>query len=183
MVRDWRIFMLPLIILVLSIALFAVFLTNRKPETKPIPTPDIVEPDKKETSTVEPKWYVQFSVSGQKSTYYTESVYAPASASAKGYFIGSGAVHPLHPLNAGGEARTPVIPFGTKIYLSKPITVQGQTLDSLIVNDTGDVNYGLWRKYPYWIDVYAGHTNYYSNKEALKAGVDLIDYYWYQPWN
>jgi hypothetical protein len=181
MVRDWRILLLPLFVMVLFIALFAVFQTNKIPENKPLPTPEAVDPEKK-TSPVEPKWYVQFSVIGQKSTYYTESAYAPASASTKGYFIGSGAVHPLHTLNAGGEARKPIIPFGTRIYLSKPIVVQGQQLDSLEVNDTGDVYYGLWRKYPYWVDVYAGQANYYSNKAALKSGVDLIDYYWYQPW-
>eukprot|EP00825_Cyclidium_porcatum_P013249 TRINITY_DN16987_c0_g1_i2.p2 TRINITY_DN16987_c0_g1~~TRINITY_DN16987_c0_g1_i2.p2 ORF type:complete len:178 (-),score=22.49 TRINITY_DN16987_c0_g1_i2:33-566(-) len=93
----------------------------------------------------------------------------------KGYFIGSGAVHPQFPLNAGGEARQPIIPFGTRIYLSEPIDIQGNQYNSLVVNDTGDVYYGLWHKYPYWVDVYAGTTNYYSNKAALKAHVLCVD--------
>lgn len=181
MVRDWRILVLPLIIITLFAALYFFFQVNKKPESKPVPKPDIVQPDK-ETGNAEPKWYVQFSVKGQKSTYYTEAARAPASASAKGYFIGSGAVHPQYPLNAGGEARQPIIPFGTRLYLSEPIEIQGNKYDSLVVNDTGDVYYGLWRKYPYWVDVYAGQTNYYTDKAARKAGVDLIDYYWYEPW-
>jgi hypothetical protein len=181
MIRDWRILLFTLMVIVLLVALLAVWQTKKMPEDKPVPVPETVEPENK-TSISEPKWYVQFSVAGQKSTYYTESAWAPASASAKGYFIGSGAVHPLYPLNAGGEAREPIIPFGTKLYLSQPLVVQGQPLEHLEVNDTGDVYYGLWRKYPYWVDVYAGQTNYYNNKAALESGVDLIDYYWYQPW-
>lgn len=181
MIRDRRMFVLPIIIISLFIGIYFIFLDNQKPEPKPVPEPNSVQNDP--SNQVQPKWYVRFSVKGQKSTYYTEAAQAPASASAKGYFIGSGAVHPLYPLNAGGEARTPIIPFGTRIYLSKPIDIQGKQYNSLVVNDTGDVYYGLWRKYPYWVDVYAGTTNYYSNKAALQAGVDLIDYYWYEPWN
>lgn len=183
MVRDWRILMFPLIILVLFGFIFIIFRVTNPPQPKPIPGPDITEPEPGQSNQAEPKWYIQFSVKDQKSTYYTEAVRAPASASAHGYYIGSGAVHPRNPLNAGGEARHPIIPFGTRIYLSKPIEVQGQQFDSLVVNDTGDVYYGLWRKYPYWVDVYAGSTNYYTNKAAREAGVDLIDYYWYEPWN
>ncbi|PKM76389.1 MAG: hypothetical protein CVU90_12805 [Firmicutes bacterium HGW-Firmicutes-15] len=182
MVRDWRILLLPLIIVFLFIVVFLIFQGKPKPEQKPIPPAETVQPEG-ETAKVEPKWYIQFSVKGQKSTYYTEAAQAPASASAKGYFLGSGAVHPLHPLNAGGEARQPIIPFGTRLYLSEPVEIQGNKYDSLLVNDTGDVYYGLWHNYPYWVDVYAGQTNYYTNKAAFKSGVKLIDYYWYQPWN
>lgn len=183
MVRDWRISLLPLIIVVLCVAVYFIFQSKPKPEQKPIPQPDTVQPGKKETDKIEPKWYVQFSVKGQKSTYYTEVAQAPASASTKGYFLGSGAVHPRYPLNAGGEARQPIIPFGTRLYLSESVEIQGNKYDSLVVNDTGDVYYGLWRNYPYWVDVYGGQTNYYTNKSAFKSGVKLIDYYWYQPWN
>jgi len=181
MIRDRRILLVPLVILVLFIGIYFIFQAKPKPVPKPLPEPDLVQVDP--GNPVQPKWYVQFSVKDQKRTYYTEAARAPASASAKGYFIGSGAVHPPFPLYAGGEARKPIIPFGTRIYLSEPIDIQGNQYNSLVVNDTGDVYYGLWHKYPYWVDVYAGTTNYYSNKAALKAGVDLIDYYWYEPWN
>lgn len=183
MIRDSRILMFPIIIIVLFIALFLIFQASPKPEPKPIPPTDTVQPEKADTPTAQPKWYVQFSVKGQKSTYYTEAAHAPASASAKGYFFGSAAVHPRYPLNAGGEARQPIIPFGTVLYLYEPVEIQGNKYDSLMVNDTGDVYYGLWRKYPYWVDIYAGQANYYTNKAAYKSGVRLIDYYWYQPWN
>jgi 3D (Asp-Asp-Asp) domain-containing protein len=180
MVRDWRLLLVPAAIVVLFLFLFYIIQANRDPELKPIPKPETTE--QQETGNVESKWYIQFSVNSQKSTYYTEAASAPASASAKGYYIGSGAVHPLYPLNAGGSALKPIIPFGTRLYLSKPIEVQGNTYDSLVVNDTGDVYYGLWSKYPYWVDVYAGTANYWSNKQAFNAGIDLIDYYWYEPW-
>ncbi len=178
MIRDKRILILPLIIVAAFIGIYFIFQARPKPEPKP--APDLVQVDP--GSQVQPKWYVQFSVKGQKSTFYTETAQAPASAAAQGYFIGSGAVHPMYPLNAGGDALKPIIPFGTRIYLSQPITVQGQQLDSLVVNDTGDVYHGLWRKYPYWVDVYAGTANYYSNQAALESGVNLIGYYWYEPW-
>jgi hypothetical protein len=181
MIRDRRILIWPLLIVALFIGIYFIFQAKQKPAPKPVPEPDLVQVEP--GTEAQPQWYVQFSVKEQKSTFYTEAARAPASASAQGYFIGSGAVHPQYPLNAGGEARKPIIPFGTRIYLSKPVTVQGQQYDSLVVNDTGDVYYGLWRKYPYWVDVYAGTTNYYSNKAALQAGVDLIDYCWYEPWN
>jgi hypothetical protein len=180
MIRDRRILLVPLVILVLFIGIYLIFQAKQKPSPKPLPAPDSAQVNP--SNQDQPKWYVQFSVKGQKRTFYTEAVRAPASASAKGYFIGSGAVHPQFPLNAGGEARKPIIPFGTRIYLSQPIDIQGNQYSSLVVNDTGDVYYGLWHKYPYWVDVYAGSTNYYSTKAALNAGVDLIDYYWYEPW-
>jgi 3D (Asp-Asp-Asp) domain-containing protein len=181
MVRDWRILLLPLIIVVAFITIFLIFQGRPKPEQKPAPPTDTVQPEE-ETSKIKPKWYVHFSVKGQKSTYYTEAAQAPASASAKGYFLGSGAVHPLYSLNAGGEARQPIIPFGSVLYLSEPVEILGNKYDSLVVNDTGDVNYRLWRQYPYWVDIYAGQTNYYTNKAAYKSGVKMIDYSWYQPW-
>jgi len=183
MVRDWRIILLPFIIVFSFLVLFIMFKMNQQPEQKPIPQPEQVETEQKEDAGIQPKWYVQFSVQNQKSTFYTEAAQAPASASSKGYFIGSGAVHPLYALNAGGEARQPIIPFGTRLYLSEPVEVQGVKHDSLVVNDTGDVNYGLWRKYPYWVDVYAGQASYYTNKAAFNSGVKMIDYYWYEPWN
>ena len=181
MTRDWRLLLFPLVILILFGVAYFIFRINHQPESKPVPGPESIQPDTTDTG-VQPKWYVQFSVQGQKSTYYTEAAMAPASASSRGYFLGSGAVHPLYPLNAGGEARQPIIPFGPRLYLSQPIEIQGKSYDSLIVNDTGDVYYGLWRQSPYWVDVYAGTTNYYSHREALKSGVKLIDYYWYEPW-
>jgi len=181
MVRDWRLLLPPAIVILLLIITFSVFSVKHSPAPKPVP-PELTDSGNKANLPTQPTWYVRFSVKNQKSTYYTEATRAPASASAHGYFIGSGAVHPQYPLNAGGDARHPIIPFGTEIFLSNPIEVQGQKLTSLTVNDTGDVYYGLWHKYPYWVDVYSGTTNYYNNKSAFQAGVDLINYYWFEPW-
>lgn len=182
MVRDRRLILLPLLILALFLIFYFFFRVSHNPDTKPLPEPNISQTDTGETSP-QPHWYVRFSTENQKQTFYTEQAQAPASASAQGYFLGSGAVHPRHPLNEGGEARQPIIPFGTTLFLSRPIEIQGNWFDHLIVNDTGDVYYGLWRKYPYWVDVYSGVTSYYTQKAALEGGVDLIDYHWYEPWN
>ncbi|MDD4802608.1 MAG: hypothetical protein PHF24_06665 [Syntrophomonas sp.] len=181
MVRDWRILLFPLFIVFLFMAVFFIF-QSKQPDPKPVPEADDIHAENADPAQTEPKWYVQFSVSGQKATYYTEAPQAPASASSHGYFLGSGAVHPLYPINDGGDALKPIIPFGTVLYLSAPVEIQGNNYNSLVVNDTGDVYYGLWRNYPYWVDIYAGQANYYTNKEAYKSGVKLVDYYWYQPW-
>lgn len=181
MMRDGRMVLFPLLILSLFLASYFFFRSAYQPETKPLPPSELNEPPVL-PPVPEPHWYVRFSVDNQKSTYYTEHPQAPASASARGYFLGSGAVHPLHPLNQGGEARQPIIPFGTTLFLAKPVMIQGDWYDTLQVNDTGDIYYGLWRNYPYWVDVYAGATNYYTQKAALEGGVDLINYHWYQAW-
>lgn len=181
MVRDGRLILFPLAIITLFMVSYLFFRVLYHPEIKPLPEPN--SPFDNGEMAPEPQWYIRFSAENQKQTFYTEQALAPASASARGYFLGSGAVHPRHPLSEGGEARQPIIPFGTKLFLDKPIEVQGNWYDSLIVNDTGDVYYGLWRKYPYWVDVYSGTTNYYTQKAALEAGVDLINYHWYEPWN
>ncbi len=180
MVRDGRLILFPMVIIILFLISFFFFRGSYHPEPKP--WPDSTSQSDIEETGPQPQWYVRFSVENQKLTFYTEHALAPASASARGYFLGSGAVHPRYPLNEGGEARQPIIPFGTVLFLNQPIEIQGNWYDSLIVNDTGDVYYGLWRKYPYWVDVYFGTTNYYTQKAALEAGVDLINYHWYEPW-
>jgi 3D (Asp-Asp-Asp) domain-containing protein len=144
------------------------------PSKKPVP--------EKKIDASKAKWYIQFSVKEQKATAYTEAASAPASSAGREYFIGSGAVHPRYPLNSGGEARSPIIPFGTTLYLLEPVEVQGEKYSELVVNDTGDVYYGLWPSHPYWVDVYFGTTNYYNQQSASKAGVKLINYRWYEPW-
>lgn len=128
------------------------------------------------------KWYIEFSVEQQKSTAYTEASSAPVAANGHSYYYGGVAVHPRYALQYGGKATEPIIPFGTEIFLKKPITVQGEEKKSLIVTDTGDVNYGLWPEHPYWFDIYWGNTNYYNDKDARQYGSHLTDYYWYEPW-
>lgn len=178
MIRDRRLLIIPIVALLIFMVPYFIYLGQRhstpQPSKKPAP--------KQQVQTVKPKWYIQFTVKDQKSTAYTEYSSAPASSAGKEYFIGSGAVHPRYPLNSGGEARSPIIPFGTTIYLKEPIDVQGQKFTSLVINDTGDVYYGLWPAHPYWVDVYFGNTNYYNHQSASKAGVRLIDYSWYEPW-
>lgn len=179
MVRNWRMVLIPVLALAVVAGAFFLYQWKNKPEPKPIKKPDIVQP--KQTDTKQ-NWYIKFSVKDQKATSYTEEANAPVASSGDNYFIGSGAVHPQYPLNAGGKTTQPIIPYGTTVYLDKPIDIQGAKHSTLVINDTGDVYYGLWRSHPYWIDVYYGQTNYYNNKSANKAGVRLIDYHWYEPW-
>ncbi|MGI5880373.1 MAG: hypothetical protein ACOX6L_07250 [Syntrophomonadaceae bacterium] len=146
----------------------------RQPGPAKNPSPQIDSP--------EPEWYVVFSVNNQKATAYTEAAQAPISSGGQEYALGTIAVHPLVPSQYGGDPRVPMIPFNTEIILSRPMTIQGNEYDTLKVIDTGDINYRLWAEYPYWIDVFHGTTNYYSNKAALNYGTDLIDYYWVEKW-
>lgn len=177
MVRNRSLLLIPLVALLIFVVSYFIYQGQRQSEPQPNkkPVPEQVE-------TVKPNWYIQFSVKNQKTTAYTEAVNAPVSSAGKEYFIGSGAVHPRYPLNSGGEARSPIIPFGTTLYLEEPVEVQGQKHTSLVVNDTGDVYYGLWPAHPYWVDVYFGSTNYYNQQSANEAGVKLIDYSWFEPW-
>jgi len=175
MVRDRRLILIPLAILIIFAVSWLIYQQQTpSPQKKPAPA--------KNTEQASPNWYIQFSVKNQKSTAYTEAASAPVSAAGKEYFIGSGAVHPRYPLNAGGEARSPIIPFGTTLYLDEPLEIQGEKHDTLVVNDTGDVNYGLWSAHPYWVDVYYGTSNSSNIKSAGQAGVKLISYSWFEPW-
>ncbi|MDD3023639.1 MAG: hypothetical protein PHE26_07050 [Syntrophomonadaceae bacterium] len=153
--------------------------SNRPPE--PQRKPPLTENEKKDTDK-EAKWFVQFTVKNQKTTAYTEEVNAPRPSNGESYFIGGIAVHPRYPINAGGDPRIPILPYGTVIHLSQPISIQGQQYNSLRVMDTGDVNYGLWPDYPYWFDIYYGNTHYYSNKDARTYGTDTVDYTWFEEW-
>ncbi len=177
MIRDKRLLLIPLAMLILFI-FFYIYQSSQHPVPKPAPKP----PQTEKTSQASANWYIRFSVKDQKTTAYTEAASAPVSSAGKEYFIGSGAVHPRYPINSGGEARNPIIPFGTTLYLSEPIDVLGQKKDTLVVNDTGDVYYGLWPAHPYWVDIYFGQTNSYNVKSANNAGVKLIDYTWFEPW-
>lgn len=178
MIRDRRLILIPLLMLLVFAGSFFIYKESRQanppPAKKTVPNKIINQPS--------PEWYIKFSVKNQKTTAYTEAASAPVSSAGKEYYIGSGAVHPRYPLNAGGEARNPIIPFGTTLYLDEPIEILGQKHDTLVVNDTGDVYYGLWPSHPYWVDIYFGQTNYYNNKSASNAGVKLINYSWYEPW-
>ncbi|NLB52434.1 MAG: hypothetical protein GX808_05795 [Syntrophomonadaceae bacterium] len=140
------------------------------------------DPNQKPESQEKAKWYIVFTAKSQRVTAYTAYSGATKAASGKDVFLGSVAVHPRVPRNQGGSVFEPVIPFGTRIYLKKPITVQGNNYDSFIVLDTGDVNYRLWKEYPYWIDVYWGTSNRYTVAEAHDFGIDLTDYFWIEEW-
>jgi 3D (Asp-Asp-Asp) domain-containing protein len=178
MVRNQRILLIPLAALILFLAVYFIYNGQKQPTPQP-PRKPVPE---KQSETSEANWYIEFSVKDQKATAYTEAANAPVSSAGREYFIGSGAVHPRYPIHAGGEARSPIIPFGTTLYLQEPVNVQGQQYTELTVNDTGDVHYGLWPSHPYWVDIYFGTTNYYNQQSASQAGVKLIDYKWYEPW-
>ncbi len=128
------------------------------------------------------KWYIKFSVENQRATAYVGEGYAPLGANGQECFIGGVAMHPIYPINSGGSPLKPAIPFGTTLYLEKPVQVQGQEYSSLQVIDTGDVYYGLWPGYPYWVDIYFGTANYYNRLDASNFGTDQLSYYWIEEW-
>jgi hypothetical protein len=136
-------------------------------------------PRKPLNKNLTPEWYLVSRVTNQMSTAYVEPPGAPVSASARSYFLGGVAVHPKIP---GGDQRDPIIPFGTVIRLSKPksIFIQGRRINSFVVTDTGDADWGLWPNYPYWVDFYFGSSNYWNTLAASKYGNKPIDYYWYE---
>lgn len=137
-------------------------------------------PTKKITPTEKSyHWYVQFSVKNQKSTAYVEEAGAPLASSGISYFIGGVAVHPLYP---GASPLDPAIPFGTTIFLNKPVEVQGQSLQAFKVIDTGDVNFGRFGSSPYWFDIFWGTAGYYNTRQASDYGAKTVDYYWFEPW-
>lgn len=158
---------------IIFMALFFLITTKKSPERSPYP----VQPVEKES-----QWYIRFSVKNQKSTAYTEEIGAAVAANGKSYFIGGIAVHPRYPADSGGDPREPLLPFGTEIYLEKPIKVQSQEFASLKVMDTGDINYRLWPDDPYWLDVYYGAGNYYNTKDANSYGTQVVNYTWYEKW-
>lgn len=127
----------------------------------------------------EPTWYIQFTVKDQKITAYTETSYARVAANGNDYFTGGIAVHPLYP---GIDPRKPAIPFGTRVFLTKPVKVHGVEYDSFTVMDTGDINYRLWAGHPYWFDIYYGTSDYWNNKGARDFGVKTESYYWVEKW-
>lgn len=180
MLFDKRLISIPIIGFAIFLLAFLFYSFNKpQPELKPIPnTPETNE----EISDQPTYWFVQFSVKNQKSTAYTEETYAPLAASGKSYKMGTVAVHPNYPLYNGGNALKPVIPFGTTIYLDNPIKIHDKTYNSLIINDTGDVNYRLWRNYPYWIDIYMGNNTSFNRKAADIYGIKSVNYHWYEPW-
>ena len=124
MIRDRRLVLIPLLMLLAFGGSFFIYKesrqTNPPPAKKTVPKEIINQPS--------PKWYIKFSVKNQKTTAYTEAASAPVSSAGKEYFIGSGAVHPRYPLNAGGEARNPIIPFGTILYLDEPLKYSAKNM-------------------------------------------------------
>jgi len=157
------------------------FLWQGQPkQLKPMRSPQPPQPVKNETR----KDYLICVARGQIATGYTEPSAGPPSASSRPYFIGSIAVHPLSSTAWGGDPRQPLIPFGTEIHLLNPrsLKVSGKWFDSLVVLDTGDVNYALWSNHPYWFDVYFGPTQYWTHLMARAFGTKKVDYYWVEEW-
>lgn len=183
-VFAWLFRQRPLVAILLAIIIVGGImycLSARKPEQlKPVPSPQTPRSAKHEIK----KDYLICVARNQIITGYTEPSAGPPSASSHQYFIGSVAVHPLSSAAWGGDPRQPLVPFGTEIHLLKPhsLKVNGKWFDSLIVLDTGDVNYSLWSNYRYWFDVYFGPTQYWTQLMARSFGAKKADYYWVEEW-
>lgn len=162
----------------LLLALFIFIIPALKKEAAPPRKPEIIKPGPRQ----EGKWYVVFKVKQQRITAYTAYPGATKASSGKDCFLGSAAVHPRIPQNQGGSVFEPVIPFETQLFFSEPITIQGQEYRDFTVLDTGDVNYRLWKQYPYWVDIYWGTSSSYTVGEAHEFGVNLADYFWIEEW-
>ncbi|KUG03969.1 hypothetical protein ASZ90_018632 [hydrocarbon metagenome] len=141
-----------------------------------------IAPSEKQPDDEDLDWYIRFSVEDQQATGYVAEAYSPITSSGEVCFIGGVAMHPVYPINAGGDPLIPAIPFGTTLYLDKPINVQGKEYTSFQVMDTGDVYYGLWPEYPYWVDIYFGTANYYNRLDAINFGTEKVSYYWIEEW-
>lgn len=166
---DWnRIIAYAISVVIILVALW--FISEKKPLSE--------VPQKPLTETAETEWYVKFSVKDQKSTAYLN--YSGVLPSSGGrYYIGGVAVHPIYP---GADPRQPIIPYGTMIYLEEPVKVHGREMSAFKVIDTGDIYYGRYGSTPYWIDIYWGSGDYYSNRSATDFGIQTVNYYWYEPW-
>jgi len=117
-------------------------------------------------AVVTPDFYLTHKVVGQQSTAYN-SIATDETANLTNYYVGLVAVHPL---TVNGYARTPLIDFGTTLWLdSANITIQGTSYNHFTVEDTGDLNYaqhGNNSTGKYWIDIYFGVVNYAGDKTS-----------------
>lgn len=174
--RHLRIVLFITLLIILLIIAITIIISNSQINQKP-KNPQSTE----QTNGDGQKWYVKFSVSNQKATAYVgEGI--PIGASGNHCFIGGVATHPLYPVNSGGHPLQPAIPFGTTIYLNKPLEIQGSSYLSFKVMDTGDVNFRLWPEHPYWLDIYWGNANYYSRLSSQKFGTNIVSYSWVEEW-
>ncbi len=179
--KHLRIIILAAFIAILLIISATLIIANSRDKISQKPTaPDSSETQPQDNEDLQ--WYIKFSVENQRATAYVEEAYAPVAANGQAYFIGGVAMHPFYPINAGGSPLKPAIPFGTTLYLEKPVKVQGQEYTSFQVMDTGDVYYILWPEYPYWVDIYFGTANYYNQLDANNFGTDQVSYYWIEEW-
>lgn len=167
---------------ILLIILATLLIANSRNQISLKPPPLDSSGIESEQDLSDAEWYIKFSVENQQATAYVGESYRPIAASGEVCFIGGLAMHPLYPLNKGGNPLEPVIPFGTTLYLEEPILVQGQEYKSFQVMDTGDVYYGLWRDSPYWLDIYFGTANYYNRQDAKAFGTQRVNYYWIEKW-
>jgi hypothetical protein len=101
----------------------------------------------------------------QNSTAYTDT----QTASGNAPYVGIVAVH--H--DGSGD---PYIPFGTTIYYSNSVSIQGDDYSSFDVEDTGDRDFV---QSDYWTDVYFGQPTEENEKACMDYGNNLVDYhYW-----
>ncbi|MGE5449962.1 MAG: hypothetical protein ACM3PA_01130 [Methanomassiliicoccales archaeon] len=148
-----------------------------KPLPSPTPSPKITKAPAED--------YLICVARQQMTTGYTEPSWGPPASSGAGYFVGSIAVHPRVATQWNGDPRNPIIPFGTAIHFINPssVKINDTWYDTLIVNDTGDTNLGLWSAYPYWLDLYFGPTATWSNQSARAYGTNKVDFYWVEKWH
>lgn len=105
----------------------------------------------------------------QDSTMYLET--GNPCASGNYPYVGCVAVH-----RKSSTDRTPIIPFGTRIYYEDDsVNINGANYESFIVEDTGDKNY---IRSTYWTDVYGGANNAANYAMAINYGLKTVDISW-----
>lgn len=105
----------------------------------------------------------------QDSTMYLET--GNACASGNYPYVGCVAVH-----RKSSTDRTPIIPFGTRIYYEDDsVNINGGNYSSFIVEDTGDKKY---IRSTYWTDVYGGANTASNYAMAINYGLKTVDISW-----
>ncbi|MGG4397725.1 hypothetical protein ABEX25_25845 [Paenibacillus thiaminolyticus] len=100
----------------------------------------------------------------------------PVFASGASAYIGGVAVHPYS--WGSSNWNKPIYPFGTMLVLTgnnRIVTPDGSSLNTFIVEDTGDLNNNQGLSYR-WVDVYFGKYSTANYQAAIQFGKKKFSY-------